>query len=75
MEKENFREIKQSHFEICENILAEKICDHIKCASCPFSCQNAINSKYCFQNGYFFNLENLLRSCKEFLKYKKKGDK
>lgn len=79
MKRGDFKSITEEHFEICEDIIKNNgacynICDN---GSCPFSSKNATNEEGCGKNKYvnpnigaYYSDDTLLKSAKEFLKFR-----
>lgn len=80
MKREDFKEIKNKHFETCEHIVEnEGSCFSISCGNCPFSYLNSVSELECMDNGYSngggtTNPDNkLVVSAKEFLKFREES--
>lgn len=53
MERNNFINIKNNMFDICEKLASNGgNCKEINCEDCPFSKKNSTNDKFCNDNGY-----------------------
>lgn len=77
MKRWDFKEIKDEHFNICEKLSTNNgNCVHIACLKCPFDRGNSIynkgclDSKYKIKNGIYYKDEELVKSAKEFLKFR-----
>lgn len=77
MKREDFKEIKDVHFETCEIIINKKgRCSFVGCDNCPFTILNSENRHGCSLNNYKGDKnsiqedEKLVKSAKEFLKFK-----
>lgn len=84
MKREDFVEIEDRHFSICESFIKNegRCYDTVRCKDCPFNYRNAVNEKTCYENKYAQADEKLgvvdelkpnkliVESCKKFLKFK-----
>lgn len=77
MRRKDFKEIREEHFEMCNELIESKgVCLNISCRKCPFNSNNSTNDMSCSSNNYcqFTSPEHedivLVNSAKEFLKFK-----
>lgn len=89
MNKEDFLEIRDSHFKACEIFIINKgrCYGTIRCKDCPFNYRNAVNGRTCYENKYSKADKKLgvvdelkpnkliVKSAKEFLKFKEENMK
>lgn len=70
MKREDFKEITDEHFKICEKFVRTESCYGIACKDCPFSSNNVVNGKSCYGNLVFTRAGIVVELAKEFLKFK-----
>lgn len=71
MRREDFIEIKEEHFEICEKFIKNGgDCDVVDCRLCPFRKDNAVNGERCFEN-FGYTRVDVVRSAEQFLEFRK----
>lgn len=78
MRREDFKSITERHFEICDNFIKNRgVCKHTSCHECPFARRNSTKDINCSLSGYTDGTifadnedEDLVKSAKEFLKFK-----
>lgn len=79
MKREDFKEIKEGYFESCKKIINKNgLCIGIDCFICPFDVSNSLDNNGCMERNYSEKTvrnktdEELIKSCKEFLKFQER---